>query len=108
MVGVEETSNPSKGAGQLMTSIILIALAAGAASALMFTSIASGVLASLLLVYLAPLPRVVAAIAWGPLCGGLAGLAAALGLGAVLGLPYGIAFAVTVALPAWWLGHLVL
>jgi hypothetical protein len=91
-----------------MIAIILIALVAGSASALMFTSIASGVLASLLLVYLAPLPLMVAAIAWGPLCGSLAGLAAALGMGAVLGLPYGIAFAVTVALPAWWLGHLVL
>jgi hypothetical protein len=31
-----------------------------------------------------------------------------LGLGAMFGLPYCIAFVVTVALPAWWLGHLAL
>jgi hypothetical protein len=74
----------------------------------MFTSIISGALASLLLVYLAPLPLMVAAMGWGPLCGSVAGLAAALGLGAVFGLPYGLAFAVTVALPACWLGHLAL
>jgi hypothetical protein len=50
----------------------------------------------------------VAAIGWGPLCASVGGIAAAIGLGALFGLPYCIAFAVTVALPAWWLGHLVL
>ena len=33
---------------------------------------------------------------------------AASGLGAIFGLPYCIAFVITVALPAWWLGHLAL
>ena len=46
MVGVLKTSNRSKGAGQLMIAIILIALAAGSASALMFASIISGALIS--------------------------------------------------------------
>jgi hypothetical protein len=50
----------------------------------------------------------VAAIGWGPLCATIGGIAAASGLGAILGLPYCIAFAVMVALPAWWLGHLAL
>jgi len=86
----------------------LIALIAGAASALMFASIISGALISLVLFYLAPLPLMVAAIGWGPLYASLGGIAAAIGLGALFGLPYCIAFAVTVALPAWWLGHLVL
>jgi predicted membrane protein DUF2232 len=113
MVGAMNASNRSKGAGQLMMTpglivLGLIALIAGAASALMFASIVSGALISLVLFYLAPLPLMVASIGWGPLCATIGGIAAAAGLGAIFGLPYCIAFAVTVALPAWWLGHLVL
>ncbi|HVX77039.1 MAG TPA: DUF2232 domain-containing protein [Bradyrhizobium sp.] len=91
-----------------MNTIILIALAAGAASALMFASIISGALISLLLFYLSPLPLIVASIAWGPLSSAIGGVAAAIGLGAIFGIPYCIAFLVMAALPAWWLGHLVL
>src|SRR3984893_13725118 len=108
MVGVHKTSNRSKGAGQLMIAIFLIAMVAGSASALMFDSIVSGALISLLLFYLAPLPLMVAALGWGPLSAALGGILAATGLGAIFGLPYCIAFVVTVALPAWWLGHLAL
>src|SRR6266849_10227772 len=108
MVGVLKTSNRSKGAGQLMITTILIALAAGSASALMFASIVSGALLSLLLFNLAPLPLMVAALGWGPLSATIGGIAAATGLGAIFGLPYCIAFVVTVAVPAWWLGHLAL
>ena len=91
-----------------MIAITLIALAAGSASALMFASIISGALISLLLFYLAPLPLMVAALGWGPIAATIGGIAAASGLGAIFGLPYCIAFAITVALPAWWLGHLAL
>ena len=91
-----------------MIAIVLIAIAAGAASALMFASIISGALISLLLFYLAPLPLMVAALGWGPLGATIGGIVAAIGLGAIFGLPYCIAFAVTIALPAWWLGHLAL
>ena len=91
-----------------MIAIVLIAMAAGCASALMFASIISGALISLLLFYLAPLPLMVAAIGWGPLSATIGGIGAAIGLGAIFGLPYCIAFAVMVALPAWWLGHLAL
>jgi hypothetical protein len=91
-----------------MIGIILIAIAAGAASALMFASIISGALISLVLFYLAPLPLMVAAMGWGPLSATIGGIAAACGLGAMFGLPYCIAFVVMVALPAWWLGHLAL
>ena len=91
-----------------MIAITLIALAAGCASALMFASIISGALISLLLFYLAPLPLMVAALGWGPIAATIGGIAAASGLGAIFGLPYCIAFAITVALPAWWLGHLAL
>ncbi len=91
-----------------MIAILLIALAAGAASALMFASIISGALVSLLLFYLAPLPLMVAAMGWGPLSATIGGIAAAIGLGAIFGVPYCIAFVIMVALPAWWLGHLAL
>jgi hypothetical protein len=91
-----------------MIAIIIIALAAGSASALMFASIASGALISLVLFYLAPLPLMVAAVGWGPLAATIGGITAASGLGLIFGLPYCIAFAITVALPAWWLGHLAL
>jgi len=91
-----------------MITIVLIAIAAGSASALMFASIISGALISLLLFYLAPLPLMVAALGWGPLSATIGGIVAATGLGAIFGLPYCIAFAVTIALPAWWLGHLAL
>jgi hypothetical protein len=91
-----------------MMTTILIALAAGSASALMFASIISGALFSLVLFYLAPLPLMVAGLGWGPLTATIGGISAAIGLGAIFGLPYCIAFVLTVALPAWWLGHLAL
>ena len=91
-----------------MIAFVLIALVAGGASALMFASIISGALLSLVLFYLAPLPLMVAMLAWGPLCGSIGGIAAATGLGVMFGLPYCLAFAITIALPAWWLGHLAL
>src|SRR5471032_2709883 len=105
MVGVH-ASNRSKGAGQLMITTILIALAAGCASALMFASVTSGLLISLLLFYLAPLPLMVAALGWGPAAAAIGGIAAAAGLGAILGIPFLLVFALAVAVPACWLGHL--
>jgi predicted membrane protein DUF2232 len=87
---------------------LLIALAAGAASALMFVSIVSGALISLVLFYLAPLPLMVAALGWGAATALVGGIAASGVIGAMFGLPYMLAFAVTIALPAWWLGHLAL
>jgi hypothetical protein len=91
-----------------MIATLLIAIAAGCASALMFASIISGALISLVLFYLAPLPLMVAALGWGPIAATIGGISAAIGIGAMFGLPYCIAFVVMVALPAWWLGHLAL
>ncbi len=87
---------------------IFIALAAGLASALMFASIVSGAIISLVLFYLAPLPLMVAALGWGSAITLIGGGIAALGLGFIFGVPYMAAFALTIALPAWWLGHLAL
>src|SRR4051794_39567943 len=91
-----------------MTAIILIAIVAGCASALMFASIVSGALISLVLFNLAPLPLMVAGLGWGPLTASIGGIAAAVGLGTVFGFAYCIAFALTVGLPAWWLSYLAL
>ena len=91
-----------------MIAILIVALAAGAASALMFASISSGALISILLFYLSPLPIMVAAFGWGPLAAAIGGVGAACVLGAIFGLPYSIAFAMMVAVPGWWLGHLAL
>lgn len=87
---------------------LLIAIAAGCASALMFASISSGALIALLLFYLAPLPLMLAAIGWGPISAALGGVAAGLALGLIFSLPYLVAFLLAIALPAWWLGYLVL
>ena len=87
---------------------ILINLAAGCASALMFGSLVSGAMISVLLFYLAPLPLMVAALGWGSAGAAIGGLAAGLGLGTIFGLPYLAVFLVTIALPAWWLGRLAL
>ncbi|OKO81045.1 DUF2232 domain-containing protein [Bradyrhizobium sp. NAS96.2] len=91
-----------------MIGIFTVALAAGAASALMFASITSGAAISIVLFYLAPLPVMVTALGWGPLAAAIGGIAAASALGVIFGLPYCIAFAMMVALPGWWLGHLAL
>jgi hypothetical protein len=74
----------------------------------MFASIISGALISLLLLYLAPLPLMVVALGWGPLAATIASAAASFALAAIFGIPYGIGYIISVALPAWWLGHLAL
>jgi hypothetical protein len=91
-----------------MIAIALIALVAGAASALMFASIMSGALISLLLFNLAPLPLMVAALGWGPLSATIGGISAAIGLWVIFSLPYCLAFVLAIALPAWRLCHLAL
>jgi predicted membrane protein DUF2232 len=108
MVGASDASNRSKGAGQLMMALVLIALVAGAASALMFASMVSGALISLVLACLASLPLMLVTLAWGPFCGAMGGRVAILGVGAVLGLPLTLGYGLAVALPAWWLGYLAM
>src|SRR5579885_1253450 len=89
-----------------MIGPFLIALAAGCASAAMFASITSGALISLVLLYLSPLPLMVAAIGWGPMSAAVGGLIAAITLGFVFGIGDFAAYAIAIALPACWLGHL--
>jgi hypothetical protein len=91
-----------------MVQLLLIGLGAGAASALLFASVASGSLLSILLFYLAPLPIIIAALGWSHWSALVAALAAAIGLSFAFGSFFIVAFMIGVGLPAWWLGYLAL
>jgi hypothetical protein len=91
-----------------MMQIVLIGIAAGVASALVFASIASGSALSIPLFYLAPLPILIAAMGWSQVSGLIAAGIAALGLGIAFGSMLFVVFLVGVGLPAWWLGYLAL
>ncbi len=91
-----------------MVQIVLIGIAAGAASALLFASVVSGSILSVALFYLAALPLMIAAIGWSSVAGLVAALVAAGGLAAVFGQVLLLAFLLGVGLPAWWLGYLAL
>jgi magnesium-transporting ATPase (P-type) len=91
-----------------MMQIILIGLGAGAASALLFASIASGSPLSFALANFAQLPIMLAAIGWTHLAGLLAALVASLGLAIATTGSVAVAFLLGIGLPAWWIGYLVL
>ena len=91
-----------------MVQIFLIGLGAGIAAALLFASIATGALISLLLFYLAPLPILIAGLGWSHWAGLVAALAASLCLATTFSLYLFIAFLVGIGLPAWWLSYLAL
>jgi hypothetical protein len=91
-----------------MIQFILVGIAAGLASALVFASIASGSALSIPLFYLAPLPVLIAAMGWGHVSGLIAAGVAALGLGIAFGKMLFLVFLIGVGLPAWWLGYLAL
>jgi Predicted membrane protein (DUF2232) len=91
-----------------MMQIVLVGVGAGVAAALLFASVSSGVLLSVLLFYLAPLPVMIAALGWSHWSGLVAALTAAACLGLIFGGLFFIAFMLGVAVPAWWLGYLAL
>lgn len=91
-----------------MTQLILIGIGAGAATALLFASVASGSLISILLFYLAPLPILIAALGWSHWAALVAAMFASIGLAAVFGPFLFAAFLFGIGLPAWWLGYLTL
>ena len=91
-----------------MVQTFIIGIAAGAATGLLFASLASGSMFSILLFDLAPLPILIAAIGWSHVAGLIAALSAAAALAVVFGGMFFTAFLVGVGLPAWWLGYLSL
>lgn len=91
-----------------MLQILLIGLAAGLASGLLFASILAGSFVSFLLFYLAPLPIIIAGLGWSHFAALLAALIAAAGLAAAFGGLLFAVFLVGMGLPAWWLSYLAL
>ena len=91
-----------------MVQILLIGIGAGAATALLFASVASGSALSVLLFYLAPLPILIEAMGWSHWAALVAALFASASLAAVFGSFFFISFLIGIGLPAWWLGYLAL
>jgi|SRR5581483_369300 len=91
-----------------MKQIVLIGLGAGAASALLFASILSGSVLSIVLFYLAPLPILIAGIGWSHVSALIAALFAGAALAAFFGGFLFLAFCIGIGLPAWWLSYLAL
>lgn len=91
-----------------MTRYLLTAVAAGCAAGLMFASLLSGAMLSVLLAHLAPVPLIVAALGWGPASALIGAATAGTGIGLGLGFTYCVVFLVSIGLPAFWLGHLAM
>ncbi len=91
-----------------MMQIVLIGLGAGVASAVLFASVTSGVILSLFLFYLAPLPILIAALGWSHWAGLIAALTAAGCLAIVFGGLFFPVFLGGIGAPAWWLAYLAL
>src|SRR5260221_3349291 len=91
-----------------MTQIALIGVGAGAAAALLFGSVTSGMRLSVILSYLAPLPIMIVAVGWSNWAGLTAAVAAAAMLGGAFGILFFATFLASVGAPAWLLGYLAL
>ncbi|MBB6307094.1 DUF2232 domain-containing protein [Xanthobacter tagetidis] len=88
-----------------MGPLIVIAIAAGAASALLAAGVAAGSLMAVPLFYLAPLPVMIAGIAFSPWAALGAAIVAAGSLGFVFGHPLLIAYALGMGGPAFALSY---
>ena len=87
----------------------LVAIGAGACSALLFASALSGAMLSIALFYLAPLPLMIVALGWSHWAALAGSFVAALALTAAFGkVFFALAFLFGAGLPAWWLGYLAL
>ena len=91
-----------------MIQIGLIGIGTGAAAALLFASVASGSLLSVLLFYLAPLPILIAVLGWSHWAGLIGAISGAAALASVFGSVFFFAFLAGAGLPAWWLGYLAM
>ena len=89
-----------------MIQIGLIGICAGAAAALLFASVTSGVLLSIPLFYLAPLPIMIAGLGWSHWAALAAAITGAIALGLVFGTVFLLAFLAGTGVPAWWLSYL--
>ncbi|WP_406858226.1 DUF2232 domain-containing protein [Alsobacter sp. KACC 23698] len=91
-----------------MKTILGIGAGAGLASALLFAVITTGNPLAVLLYFVSPLPVLLAALGWNHRAGLAAAAAGAVLVGLLFSLKGGAAYALTVALPAWWYAYLTL
>lgn len=89
-------------------SLIPIGLGAGAASALLYASAASGSPFAIVLFYVAPLPILLAGVGWRHHAGLIAAAVAAAALALAVAPKTGLYYAVAVGIPCWWLAYLAL
>lgn len=91
-----------------MITHIGLGLGAGLVAALLFSVVATGSPAGVLLLYLAPLPILIVALGWHHLVGLLALAVGSLAITIFLRPAAGLTFALGPALPAWGLAYLAL
>jgi hypothetical protein len=91
-----------------MMQIALIGIGAGAAAALLFASVTSGSLLSVLLFYVAPLPLMIAGLGWSHWSALIGALSGALVIAALFGPVFFVGFLASAGLPAWWLSRLTM
>lgn len=87
---------------------LLIGLACGAVSAVLSIALSVGSMLSLVLFLFAPLPVFIAALGWRHHAGLIATVTGTLLLFALLGFDVARSYALSVGVPAWWLGYLAL
>lgn len=91
---------------------LLTGIGAGLASALLFAVVISGSPAAILLSYLAPLPIFIVTIGWRHITGLIAAatgvIACAIAFRATGGMTTALTYGVGLALPAWWIGYLLM
>lgn len=88
--------------------IPIVGIGAGLVAALLFSVVITGSPLAVLLYSAAPLPIFIAALGWNHRAGLFAVGAGAIAVAIALSLPAGIAFALIIALPAWWIAYLAL
>ncbi len=86
----------------------IVGIGAGLVSALLFSVVITGSPLALLLYSAAPLPVFIASLGWNHRSGLVAAAAGAIAVALALTVSAGIAFAVIIALPAWWISYLSL
>jgi hypothetical protein len=86
----------------------IVGIGAGLVSALLFAVVITGSPLAALLYSASPLPIFIAALGWNHRAGLYATVAGALTIAVALSPTAGIAFAIIIALPAWWIAYLAL
>ncbi len=90
-----------------MTFQLLIAVGAGALSAVLFSSVTTGSLVALPLFYLSPLPNYVAGLGWGPYTALLTMVCGMFVVAPILGVKAALMHAMVVGIPVWIICYLL-